>query len=159
MSKPTITDPYAGAAEAVERDFPPAWRPECGETLAGALIRLDTASTEYGGHHIVVLRTREGVEVAVWLPHTVLLEQFRRARPAAGEIVAVKYLGQRKSEDGDRTYHDYRVAVAGREGGGLDWDALETEPAAAPRDDDPIPFSRPAPGDVGVGNSDSERRK
>ena len=140
MNKPRITSPYDEAAEAVEREFPPAWRPEPGGTLIGALIRLDTASTEYGRHPIVVLKTREGTEMAVWLLHHVLLEQFRRARPAVGEVIGIKYVGQRKSEDGDRTYHDYRTTVAGRDGGELEWDALESGPALAPPRDEEVPF-------------------
>jgi hypothetical protein len=69
--------------------------------------------------------------------------QFKQARPTAGEIVAVRYLGKRTSAEG-RSYHAWRVSVAGRENAKLDWDNLDAGSGyvPAPDDSDQIPFLR-----------------
>jgi hypothetical protein len=145
--------PGTPAAEALlaklEAGFPESWQPtEAGDTIVGTFLRLESGRTKYGPAPVVVLATDEG-ERSVWLFFEALKSGFRRAQPAPGEQIAVRYLGEQTVKNpspGRRdSYHDFRVAV--------DRPATATAPvdwgAALPEDGAPGPFSpEPATSDV-----------
>lgn len=122
----SIPDEYDELEERVSREFAEAWipTPEV-PTITGTFVRLDQAATNYGPCRVVVLRTKDGSEKAVWLFHTALKAAFAREKPKAGDLVAVRWLGKRQGSAG-QTYDGYRVAVK-RDQAEADWDALGSD--------------------------------
>jgi hypothetical protein len=111
----------------LDKEFPPGWQPEKeGETITGVFLRLETGFTSFGESRVAVLATDEG-ERSVWLFHNSLWSEFRRAQPAPGERIAIRYLGMQdvKSPVAGRNskFHAYRVAVDRPEGQPVDWAA------------------------------------
>jgi hypothetical protein len=117
-------DEFAALEQRATTDFPESWAPQkAGDILVGRFVRVDEASTHYGPCKIVVLEDRNGDERGVWLLHVVLKQEFRRARPKPGELVAVRFLGEKEGAGG-QPYKRYRVVVQ-REEAGPDWDNLD----------------------------------
>lgn len=141
---------------AVEEGFPDAWKPtEAGETLIGVFRGRETGRTPYGEKWIVTLVDKEGKRWAVWLLHTALESQFRRAQPAIGELVAVRYEGKETSKDGKGTVYDnWTVKVDRPDATTVDWGSpspgvppsaaaaapVDLAEQAPPHTDDDIPF-------------------
>lgn len=103
--------------EALDRPDPVAWRPidlGPGATIMGTLMRVEDRTTQYGPTAAMILANDEG-EHAVYLFFESLRTQLGRLRPAAGERVAVRYLGHKDVKNptqGRATkYHDFKVAV------------------------------------------------
>jgi hypothetical protein len=119
-----MSDSYQRLIDQVEQDPPKAWIPTDEEPLlVGTFVRLDRGTTAYGPTFIAVLRSEDDVEHAVWLIHAVLRNELKRLRPQPGELVAIRYLGKRRSANG-HPYASYRVAVD-RESSPIDWAALQ----------------------------------
>lgn len=135
--------------DRVRADFPEAWIPEGeGDELIGYFQRIDYGNTSYGRCPIAVFADpTTGTERAVWLLHTVLRNELIRVRPAAGELVAIRYLGRREPTGGGQAYESYRVVVD-RPASAVSWDDLAT-------DDVPAPAAESAPlGDTGLAGDD-----
>lgn len=147
--QPQADDRHKALAAELDREFPESWIPnDAGDSIVGEFQRLDVGPTAYGPASIAVLRTREGREQGVWLLATALKSQFARARPTAGELVGVRYLGKRKGASGHE-YQDFRVVVD-RPNAETSWDQVaaeadaelsgEMQQAERSRDDAGIPF-------------------
>lgn len=103
-------------------EFAPGWRPEVGDEVIGTVVDVTTGENEYGKYPIITLKRDDGSLVAVHGFHTVLRNQFKRARPRVGEQVGVRYI--QSDTDNEKGYHNYSVRVKRNEGGTLDWDAI-----------------------------------
>lgn len=130
------------ARAELDREYPKAWVPhEQGHPteIAGIVKRLETANTrQYGPKHVVIIEDENGAEWSIWLLHAALVTQMTRVRPAAGEPIAVRYLGKRLSQATGNEYDDYKVASLRADGAQLDWDAID--PAGGPT----FPATQPA---------------
>ena len=117
---------------------------KAGAEIAGTVVRLDLAETEYGQQKIVVLDPGDGNLRSIWLLHDALLSQMKKLRPRPGDVIAVRYLGRQKSGSG-RSYHAYTVASDGDrpgfewDGGQVSQDAGNEHPFDEPIADEP-PF-------------------
>jgi hypothetical protein len=83
---------------------------KAGDEIAGTVVRLDVAGTEYGQQKIVVVDPGDGNLRSIWLLHDALLSQMRKLKPQPGDVIAVRYLGRQTSGSG-RSYHAYTVAT------------------------------------------------
>lgn len=124
--------------EQLEEGYPEAWKPEQpGETMIGVFRGRDTGHTPYGPKWIALLEDRQGKRWAVWLLHTALENQFRRAQPAIGEMVAIRYEGKATAQDGKTQYDNWTVRVDRPDATRIDWDA--PAPGAPPPPPSPGP--------------------
>lgn len=145
-----------------DEPLPESWiAKDAGDELVGTFVRLDKGTTTYGDCWIVVLESARnpGTFASVWLINQALVNEFSRARPVPGELVAVRYGGKKpvKNPTPGRSseYHDWKVVVD-RESADApppDWNALTGDPgpvlqsggdfhhdAAPPYSDDDVPF-------------------
>jgi len=142
-----------------DEGFPPTWQPEQpDDEVIGVLTKVTMqAPTAFGPCPVVTLALESGELVSVFLFHTVLRRMFERERVTLGEMVLIRYLGERKPEGGGKPYVDYRLVVLRPDGGEPDWAGMaerygdhvdddfprgrgeEGEPLADPAGDD-IPF-------------------
>jgi hypothetical protein len=121
-----------------------------GDEIAGTVVRLDVADTEYGQQKIVVVDPGDGNLRSIWLLHDALVSQMKKLKPQPGDVIAVRYLGRQTSGSG-RSYHAYTVATDA-ERPQFQWDkpAAAAAPSgwddeAAPGwDDEASPFDEPA---------------
>jgi hypothetical protein len=128
-------DRFTDLRQQAEREFPEAWIPKEGPpTIVGQFRRLEEATTQFGTSKIVILETEDGVERAVWLFHSVLRQEFARAKPKPGELVAVHHQGRKVSGSG-QSYESYRVLVQ-RDEAQADWDSLGRESGDPAFDED-----------------------
>jgi hypothetical protein len=122
---------FAALGERVRQERPESWIPSAEDPLlVGEFVRLERGRTSYGESPIVVLRTEDGQERAVWLLHAVLRNELGRLRPRVGEAVAIHYLG-RKTSGAGQTYEAYRVEVDRIEEA-ADWDAVAGDAGEEP---------------------------
>jgi hypothetical protein len=132
----TDDETRARLREQAEREHASAWRPEKpGDEVVGVIrtIRASVA-TAYGPVPVVELEELgSGRPVAIWLIHTVLRNEFTRARPVPGESVLVRYLGKVQPESGGPSYESCKVVVDRLdEHNEVDWDRIaEHDPSAA----------------------------
>lgn len=141
----------AALHDKAEEPLPESWKPtKPGEELAGTFVRLDKGTTSYGPCWIVVLESvkEPGKYASIWLFHTALLNQFKKARPTVGQLVLVRYEGKRKPKGDGNAYHDWKVLTES-DGSGFSWDEFGGAPEPVvtdnhedfhPSDDDSIPF-------------------
>ena len=79
--------------EAFDGTFPEGWRPKVGDVLVGKILRHDKGSTDYGECKICRMEDEEAGEPrAVWIFHTVLLDEFKKKLPKVGERIGIKRL-------------------------------------------------------------------
>lgn len=152
-----FADRVKGLQDKFDEPLPESWIPEAaGEAIAGTFVRLEKGETALGPSWIVVLDTGDGVFKSVWLYHTSLANEFKRARPTSGELVAIRYNGKRPvknpTKGRNKEYHEYKVVVDREHSAAppqwdlLDREATVSEPepveaaAAPPLVDDSIPF-------------------
>lgn len=77
--------------------WPPAWKPQPGERLAGRLIRTDTRTTPYGPSGVAIVEDEAGVSWCVYLS-TVLKAAFEEQRPQPEDRVEIQYHGKHESK-------------------------------------------------------------
>ena len=75
----------------LDRDYPPNWMPDQpGEQIIGQVIEVqEDVYTRHGNVPVVTLEGRSGQRKSIWLVHTVLRNEFIRARVMVGERVAI----------------------------------------------------------------------
>lgn len=78
--------------------FPPAWRPQEGETLVGTIRRYSTGQGTYGPVRTAIIQRDDGSKVSLWISSTVLLALFQRENPRVGERIGVRYLGKHETK-------------------------------------------------------------
>jgi hypothetical protein len=102
---------------------------KAGDEIAGTVVRLDVADTEYGPQRIVVIDPGDGNPRSVWLLHDALLSQMKKLKPQPGDVIAIRYLGRQQSSNG-RSYHAYTVA-SDQDRAQFQWDTPSAKPPAA----------------------------
>ena len=120
MSKPT----WREIAAELEEPHLKAWKPDPGEAIAGEVLSIDTEAGKEKNSIFVELRDEDEETIGLWLT-TVLRKEFSREQVRVGDVVAIKYFGQKTSDQG-REYKSFSVAIIAR------------GPDDAPADD--IPF-------------------
>lgn len=76
-----------------------------GDSIEGRYIEKKTGIGD-NNSTLYILEKEDGTKVGVW-GGTVLDRKF--AEVAKGKMVAIEYLGEKKSEKGGRTYRDFKV--------------------------------------------------
>lgn len=98
----------------LEEDFPASWQPEApGDELIGYVRRVVMqAPTSYGPAPVVEIEVPQtGARFSVWLFHKVLRQSFERERVHLGELIAIRYLGEKRPDGGGNAYANYRLVV------------------------------------------------
>jgi len=91
--------------------LPGPWLPEPNGELIGEFEGYRSGTTSLGEtHQIALVRDFSGRLFSVWLFHTVLRDEMKKAQPLVGELVAIRRLADRENGDG-LTYRVYRVVV------------------------------------------------
>ena len=85
------------------------WQPEPGETLAGVMIGWQKAVGTYGENYQILIRDETDKVTAAWLTPW-LKENLRSQDAEQGDLVAITFLGKKKSPAG-REYNAYALAV------------------------------------------------
>jgi len=89
-------------------DWPPAWRPQPGEVLAGVIDCYAIGHTPDGPIRTVMVTAEPtGVRVCLWLSSTILLALFAQHQPRPGERIGVCY----RWSDLDHGYHRWMLVV------------------------------------------------
>ncbi len=111
-------------AAALDQDPPTSWQWSApGDTLLGTFVRLDRGTTRTGDTYpVAIVRDQDGTLRRLWVFHAALRQQLRDARPAPGDRLGVRYLGERESGEG-RRYHAWRVVTDRQDGAA--WDQLD----------------------------------
>jgi hypothetical protein len=125
-------------SEKVDQGYPKSWIAKPGEKLIGVFQRLDRGYTSYGHAWVVVLQPLDSEEErSIWLLHTALRNQFKKAAPEPGELVAVRYEGKARSNNGTE-YDNWTVRVD-RVDKPTDWSQVtgDNEPPPAVAGSDP----------------------
>lgn len=92
-----------------------AYRPEsAGEGVEGVVVALDVTSSEYTTDEIpvITLKTDEGVYRGIRGYHTTLRRELDKLALQVGDRLAVVYEGRKKTKDGKRSFHAYKVRKA-----------------------------------------------
>lgn len=133
----TIQERASALTERANRDYPEAWRPDkdSPETLVGVVAGYEKATSEYGEKDIMAVRDVDGKEWSVWLIHAALVAAVARERPQIGELVLIRYQGEKTSATSGRRYHAYRLEVE-REQRAPDFDAMAADAGGVPLDDE-----------------------
>jgi hypothetical protein len=108
-------DPYAAAKAPLERENPQAWLwHEDGNELAGHLLGSDVGKTRDGDRvPIKLIRTANGQVRSLWLFESprILRELFAEHDPQAGDYLIIRRYPMRKTQDGERSYWPFAMAV------------------------------------------------
>ena len=97
------------AAEAPEPTGATNWDPEPGEFIVGPLTQVRQFTSDYGeGVAITIDDHKLGPQSLIL--NTVLRTWFEKEKPAEGETVAIKFLGEAVSQRGN-TYRNYWCKV------------------------------------------------
>jgi len=95
----------------LDAEFPEAVILNEGESFIGRYVRLERGHAEFrGAVWVMVLQDSGGRERSLWLLHQALLNGLTRLKPKPGEMVGVKNLGRRQSQNGTG-YVDWRCAL------------------------------------------------
>lgn len=147
-------DDWGTLANRLDEEYPKSWRPRWrgkdgklpkadvdADEIMGTVIRIDRSAVEFGGKRrlvpIVILATHpEGELRSVWGVHSVLADELDRQEVAAGDRLAVRYLGKTPTQDGTGEYHAYKLALQ-----------RAAAPTSAPADEPPAehPFGDEPP--------------
>ncbi|MCA1839941.1 MAG: hypothetical protein LC723_06380 [Actinobacteria bacterium] len=110
----------------------PAWRPNVGNTLTGAVAHIEKRTTEYGTYPVVYIAKEDTGELfAVHAFHQTLKDGLKELAPQRGEFVSITYAGKKESSKREDSkgepveYHHYVVVdpAATVDGTELDWDS------------------------------------
>lgn len=100
-------DGFREELEAFDGTSSKAWRPKVEDVIVGKVLRYDKGSTDYGECPICLVEDEEAGELrAIWIFHTVLLDEFKRKRPMVGERIGIKRLS-----DAAKGYRRYELRV------------------------------------------------
>lgn len=111
----STSNPLSELLEAVGRETLP-WERDKEPTVAGTVVDLSERTSEYGQYPVVALLLADGREVEVAGMGAVLQRFIMTCGVQAGDLFAVKYLGQRTPRSGGKPYHDYKVVVRNPDG-------------------------------------------
>jgi hypothetical protein len=118
-----MTKDWDALLQEADQDFPEAIiLNEENPRFVGEFVKVEKGTTSYGDRLIAIMRDPTGNTRSLWLIHTVLKNEFVRARPCAGERIAVVWKGKVKG-GGGFTYDKYRVVVDRAEET-VDWETV-----------------------------------
>ena len=89
-----------------------AYRPEnAGEAVEGVVVAIDVTTSEYTTDPIpvITLKTAEGIFRGIRGYHTTLRNDLKKLDLRTGDTLAVMYEGKKKTKDGKRSFHAYKV--------------------------------------------------
>jgi len=115
--------------EAFDGTFSEAWRAKVENVIIGKILRYDKGWTDYGECPICLMEDEEAGEPrAVWIFHTVLLDEFKKKRPMVGERIGIKRL-----PDAAKGYRRYELRVDRKEPEVPDFSRFERPNDVPPR--------------------------
>ena len=134
-------------AERLERDYPESViLGDDNPSIIGRFVRVDSGPSDYGPVPIFVIEGKDGKEYGLWGFHAVLRSQFATKKPKPGELVGIRYLGEKMGQRGT-SYKNYRVEAWAQDGNQeVDWSLIDPsgsmpdQPWAEPSD---VPVSIP----------------
>ncbi len=102
----------ADDGDGQEAEYAKTWDPRKGDanTVIGRLVSVAEVETRFGPAEVATIETPDGPR-AIWLTAATIKSAWLREAPQVGEIVAVKYGGDRTTTDGQRSYPIFKVAV------------------------------------------------
>ncbi len=103
----------ADNGDGAEAEHPKTWNPRNGDpsTLIGTLVSVVAVETRFGVREVAAIEVADGSRWAVWLSAKTLRRAWDQEAPQIGEVVAIKYSGERATRDGQRRYPLFTVAV------------------------------------------------
>lgn len=111
-----------------------AWRPkdtpEHPNPLIGKIVEVDEGDGDYGVYPILYVQTEDGSE---WRWHVfggVAQGRILKLRPAVGDQIAAKYLGEEDSKNyKGKTYSNWKIVLEKADGkaAGIDYDSMKPE--------------------------------
>lgn len=127
------------------------WDPKEGTILKGVFLKVNgPIMTKYGSTWVALVKDL-GTDktINVWLSRKVLRTEMLDAAPKQGGEFAIRYVGERETQDGSNSYHLYQVRVP--DGGsdpaywtqaltGYEMDQTPTEDDDKPVPPDEAPF-------------------
>lgn len=91
---------------------PEMWDPEPGESLIAELLRYEERTTKVGPCRVAVVREADTDELfSVWLSRSVLKNEFDKQSPRPGDMLGLKFHGEKSSRNGQSTYFLYSLRV------------------------------------------------
>jgi hypothetical protein len=142
--------------DRLEEATPTAIRFKDGDVFAGIFDHLEHGETENGPCLIALFTSPDatgmleppeipnGGQASVWLFHAALLGRLKRLRPAKGERIAIKRIGERTGGSG-RGYIAYSVVSEREQAGEVTWDEVDPVDPVQPEDWKTGAFNDPAP--------------
>lgn len=100
-----------------DADYADAWQPSPGDILAGKVQTVSIRDNhDYDPYPIVTVETEDGNRLAFHAAPTVAKQEVQDKSPNPGDLLAVRYDGERKSQNSGRTYKAFTVRVKRAEG-------------------------------------------
>jgi hypothetical protein len=91
---------------------PDMWDPEPGESLIAELLRYEERTTKVGPCRVAVVREADSDELySVWLSRSVLKNEFDKQSPRPGDMLGLKFHGEKSTRNGQSTYFLYSLRV------------------------------------------------
>jgi hypothetical protein len=91
---------------------PEMWDPEPGESLIAELIRYEERTTKVGPCRVAVVREAVSDELfSVWLSRSVLKNEFEKQSPRPGDMLGLKFFGEKTTRNGQSSYFLYTLRV------------------------------------------------
>jgi hypothetical protein len=108
------TDRLTEVRRKIALQTAPAWLPEEGAILTGAVEMVKRGESEYGAYPIVVLSVQSidpnpdgvvgGSFVAIHAFHSLLQDELLKIRPVTGDVLTFAYMGQQETNESKRSY-------------------------------------------------------
>lgn len=100
-------DKLRAALDQEERTWEPT---EPGEQIMGRITGIEYTDTRNGPVPVVVMTAEDGSRVRAFCGRRVLRRQLVQSRVQPGDLVGIRFLGERESKAGNR-FFDYTVVV------------------------------------------------
>lgn len=124
-----------------------AWRPaepkdypDHPNPLVGKVVEVDEGDGDYGPYPILYIQTESGDEWRWHVYGSVAQKRIIKLKPAVGDEIGVKYLGETPSKvKGYAPYKTWKIVLQKADGStasGPNWDAMKPEDGADPEADD-----------------------
>jgi hypothetical protein len=105
------TDPWTAAETKLDEDESWIRLDDEGDTVTMQAEAIQWRDGKFGKFLVVRGITRDGEEVVLKATRSVLRRKIEASLPRPGDILSVRYDGERFSEKNNTTYHDYSVGL------------------------------------------------
>jgi hypothetical protein len=120
LGEPTAVeeDEELDLLDGITEESGDAWTPHLDEDIPDGIQGRVVSRTviesdaKYGGGLIPLIEIQE-TDGHIWSIrgyHSVLRGQIEKANPQVGDVIAVKYLGEKENRKGDQSYFSYGIA-------------------------------------------------